>query len=344
MRDLVLVFPDGCSSERAAVSSEAAAWTALRFGIPRALTGGWRAMLARGFGREELAWFAPASLLGAAHDLESDVWIATPLHWQAGLTTVHLPADGVLRLADEEAQAWARAFAEVFGSRGLGLVPAGSAGFLLRGLGDELGDELSDDEKPPLAAETIAPATLWRLPLAEAQPRGPGSRRLRALMAEIELWLHAAPLNLARRERGVPPISSLWLWGGGAPPRDPPSRHAGSCRWDRVFADEAGVRALGRLAAVPIAGVPTNVDALLELADESVCVVVDSGAFGVLAQDAWGLDRRCLAPAARALAEGRLARLTLVGPDRAVAVSASDRYRFWRPRRSWIAALEELAA
>lgn len=290
-------------------------------------------MLARGFGREELAWFAPAALLGAAQDLEPDVWIATPLHWQAGLTTVHLPADGLLRLAPEEAEAWAQAFAQFFGSVGLGLVPTGSAGFLLRGLGDE------DEQR--LAAETVAPSMLRRLPLAQAQPTGPGSRRLRALMAEIELWLHTAPLNLARRERGEPPISSLWLWGGGVPPRDPPLRRAGTCRWDRVFGDEASVRALGRLADVPIDAVPDSVEALLELADASVCVVVDSGAFGVHAEDAWALDRRCLAPASQALADGRLARLTLVGPERAVAVRASDRYRFWRPRRSWIGALEE---
>jgi len=38
---------------------------------------------------------------------------------------------------------------------------------------------------------------------------------------------------------------------------------------------------------------------------------------------------------------GRLERITLLSADRRVTLAASDRYRVWRPRRPWLAALGE---
>jgi len=48
-------------------------------------------------------------------------------------------------------------------------------------------------------------------------PQGRDAVRWRALGNEIQMLLHGHALNQKRLEAGVPPISSLWLWGGGRP-------------------------------------------------------------------------------------------------------------------------------
>ncbi|MDD2701856.1 MAG: hypothetical protein PHH36_11555 [Sideroxydans sp.] len=49
----------------------------------------------------------------------------------------------------------------------------------------------------------------------EMMPQGRDAVRWRALGNEIQMLLHGHALNQKRLETGQPPISSLWLWGGG---------------------------------------------------------------------------------------------------------------------------------
>ncbi|MDD3433056.1 MAG: hypothetical protein PHW05_04595 [Tepidiphilus sp.] len=48
-------------------------------------------------------------------------------------------------------------------------------------------------------------------------PQGEDARRWRRLMNEIQVWLHAHPVNAERRRRGWPTLDSLWLWGNEQP-------------------------------------------------------------------------------------------------------------------------------
>jgi 2,3-bisphosphoglycerate-independent phosphoglycerate mutase len=72
----------------------------------------------------------------------------------------------------------------------------------------------------PFAAETrcTPPHDLTDKRVTDDFPRGPGSDLLNQLM-ERSLELFAPhPVNEARRRRGQPPATNLWLWGlGGAP-------------------------------------------------------------------------------------------------------------------------------
>ncbi|MFZ9709238.1 MAG: hypothetical protein ACO3CV_06290 [Steroidobacteraceae bacterium] len=321
MRDLVLVFADLFNVEwlDEGPVRGLGCW---RFEPARPIGGGWRGMLARGIGRPELEWVEPASLVSAAQPLgpASEPWLATPMHWQAGLTTVHVAGDARLRLSSAEALQWCDAFAADFGAQGLILQPAGTAGFLLSGL------EAS-------GAQTLEPTQLCRLPLAEAQPRGPGSSRLRGLMSEIELWLHEAEPNRARRARGERAVSSLWLWGGGAPPGEPPQPSAAVSRWPALFGEEATLRALARLSCCEVLPMAA-IDTLLAADAESGCAVIEADG-GAVAD----LTRDYVSIALEALTQHRLDRLTLVAQDRAVRAQRTDRWRTWRPRRRWTEAL-----
>jgi hypothetical protein len=306
VRELVLILP-GLFLPDDAVR----AFGSWRFAAPRPLKGGWRFAFARGLGREDIALASPASVVAASADLPSDAWLATPLHFVAGLTTLHLPAEGVLRLSVLEAEELAQQFARTFGTDGLALHPLADGSLLLCGL-------------PDCAAETVDPALLFSQALSSAQPSGDGAASLRALMTEIEMWLHDLPLNHRRESAGLPAIRSLWLWGGGAASPFSQASAAGQ-------------------AAVPAAPVDSH--------------WVDSN-LSVYAEDPWSraccrlvgidcapldLSAEFFAHLASELERGALSKLTLIAADRAVSLCPPDRWRWWRPRRDLRSALKEAA-
>ena len=72
--------------------------------------------------------------------------------------------------------------------------------------------------KFPAAPEllTTSPAAARRTAIRDKLPSGGDAMRFRALMNEVQMLLHEHPVNAAREARGVPPVNSLWFWGGGA--------------------------------------------------------------------------------------------------------------------------------
>ncbi|MFM8480697.1 MAG: hypothetical protein ACKOCF_05815 [Gammaproteobacteria bacterium] len=347
MRELVLVLPDFFMHAAAVPQAPpSAALTTLRFPPPRPLRGGWRGMLARGVGRADLALVDAASIIAAANAIPaanasstanvlhaaapSEAWLATPLHLMAGLKTLHFPANGILRLPPAEALELAESFAKVFGADELALQPADSAGFVL-----------SSFSAP--GAETVDPARLIGEGIETLLPSGAESAALRALTSEIEMWLHDLPLNRRRELRGEPRVSTLWLWGGGAPPRDPivATPAAPEARFSRLVADDIWVRSIARLAGLECAPLVLPLESLHEsAADDEATVCVVAPLAGVSPEI---FDREVIAPAAAALAAGRLERFAVVANDRSVSASVTDRYRFWRPLRSVFAAIADSA-
>jgi hypothetical protein len=339
VRELVLVLPDLFLRGAAPTSSAGASLTSLRFAAPRLMRGGWRGTVARGVGRDDLTLIDEASVIDAAlrldelhdddgdhgdhgdhEDIIVDAWIATPVHLMAGLKTVHFPANGVLRLSEDEASELSATFATTFGAEGLELRPAGAAGFVLRGL-------------EAVGALTVEPARLIGESLETHLPSGAGSAELRALASEIEMWLHGLPLNRRREVRGEPGISSLWMWGGGQPPRDRLRPTRAASRWSRIVTDDVWAHALGRLSSVPVSSLPKSIDEILgdiSVASDDESLLVITPVSGVEAEY---FDQAWVAPAARALREGRLGRFTVAANDRWTSVDSGDRYRVWRPKR-----------
>jgi len=183
-----------------------------RFGARSKLAAGWRGWLLAYIDRTDLAGVAPACIAAAALDpaliaglpepLMPSVtrWIATPVHLHAGLTRVHFDQRGLLRLTAAEQAILAADFAGTFGASHQTLSPLPSGEFLL-----------STPGVPPLATEEPGRAACGELD--QLMPSGTAAAPLRRLLAEIEMWLHALPLNEARRSRGQLPITALWPWG-----------------------------------------------------------------------------------------------------------------------------------
>ncbi len=47
-------------------------------------------------------------------------------------------------------------------------------------------------------------------------PRGRDARLVERWMNELQMLLHAHPVNMAREERRLPPVNLVWLWGFGS--------------------------------------------------------------------------------------------------------------------------------
>jgi hypothetical protein len=127
-------------------------------------------------------------------------WLATPVHFVAGIDTLRLHPSGLLLLSLPEQHALAGDFARVFAGSGWSLVPSGRRDLLLLG--------------PAAGALTCDPARWLGADPSGGLPAGPGAAPLKRLGAELEMWLHEHPVNQARAARGQLVATALWLWGG----------------------------------------------------------------------------------------------------------------------------------
>jgi hypothetical protein len=186
--------------------------------------------LARLFGMEGAAL---APILLAAEDIEAgpgQYFRADPVHLLAGMHSLSLLDSRHFRLAADEAQALTAALNAHF---------AGEAEFLaphpLRWYA-RLESNLRV-ETPPLdqvTAGLIEPGLI----------AGPDAATLQRLAMEIQMLLHAHPVNDAREERGEPPVNSVWFWGNGEQ-RQPKKA------FDQVLSRNFTSTALARAVGIP---------------------------------------------------------------------------------------------
>lgn len=302
-----------------------------RFGRGRSLEGSWREWAARWLGLERYAALPPASVAAAALEAPPGpvVWLAEPLHLTEGVGRFHLQRRGRLRLEPDECARLAADFTSVFDGSGLALVALPSGAFLL---GAPAGEPVRTSEPARLPAGTVA----------EALPSGAGAAPLRRLGCELEMWLHGHPLNEARRVRGQPPVSTLWIWGGGGAPAEPVPGAPGATE---VFGMEAYVAGLARLggrecrAVAPRWPYAPRVAIARALHTLEVSVELQRRPEVGLLEGLMELDRAWVEPAVRALADGSLRRLWLLANDRVWSMRARDRWRRWRRARLGLEAL-----
>lgn len=319
MRRLTLILSDLYLPEEAAhdvVPMPNFEWL-LRFANGRQSIADWRTWLA-----SELGYVAGATIPFASFAGPRDAWFATPVHLLAALDHVRLDARGVMTLASEERGAWCAAFARTFGPQ-YALHDDGVRGFFLTGL-------------KPVNLLTTDPARLLGADIAADIPRAAEAGELRRLATEIEMWLHAEPLNGARTQRGVRPVSALWLWGGGVtPPREtakPRHSHVG------FVGDEAFVAALARNAGQSMRAASQDGSELGETASlPAHLVVVLAPMSGEPRRSLADVDRLWLGGARRRLERGAL--VEVVANDSVVRVSGRPSWRIWRRRSGWAAGL-----
>jgi hypothetical protein len=357
-----------------------------RFGQRRAIEGegGWRPWLAHWLDRDDLAGVAPAVIAAdaadtpvaadasaAVHHPGSSVWVATPVHLIAGLTSLHLDRRSILRLSATDCENFANDFNHTFAGSDLLLKPLPSGDFLLHG-------------PATLIGSTTEPARALVADLEASLPKGPDAKPLKRLGVELEMWLHATPLNETRQRRGELTVSTLWLWGGGphvaSEGRTGPITSAGP---NTTLQSAATTTSADSMAAVTNGTVSPNVHLGLgfgtdpylaglwnlqggrtnalpddQLASLFASFLAEDGhaqravfvtevtpllhsnpqwtLFDALAE----LDRLYVSPAIDALRTGTVESVVLIANDMEVRVGRHDRLKFWRRRQSILTGLQ----
>ena len=180
-------------------------------------------------------------------------------------------------------------------------------------------------------------------PVKHFLPEGDDARLWQRTMNEAQIVLHNHALSRAREEAGRRAVNSVWLWGAGAldTPPQAPAPH--------VQATDPISIGLARAAGVAV-GAPDPGSAL----KQDTLVVLDAlrKPAQQLDLDTWrrgleALERDWFAPLAEAFRAGRIERLRLSAPsDRGtleLALSASERWKFWRKPYAFDALLKSIA-
>jgi len=271
---------------------------------------------------EPLPGVGAAALFAAGGDAAGSwVFVATPVHYVAEMSNVRLAPDGILALSRTEAENLSLDFNHVWHDAGVRLI-AGTSG------------ELFCVFDRPLPATTHDPGEMLDRHIEKYLPSGADAPRLRHLMSEIELWLFDHGVNRTRTAAALPPVTGLWLWGGGPKLESMP----------RVTGFAVGADPLFRLFARPAATAGARADdadlhsGAGSHAEANSAVIVVAETPGTAA---WGeVESRWLAPALEQLKKRRLARLAVSAGGRCYRITARSTLRFWRRARPWWEAFE----
>jgi hypothetical protein len=242
-----------------------------------------------------LALRATGSVQPAVAQTAAWVCLATPVHYHAELSNVRFAGDGILSIDAAEATALARDFDTVWSGAGVHLWA--------------VSNRLYCGFDAPLHVTTQDPEAARGRHLESFLAAGPDAARLRRLMSELEMWLFDHAVNQNRRKESLPPISGLWLWGGGAPLATLPVPSGGASGEDVLF------------------------DAFAAGSERVADVMVVDAAPGALGWRA--MESRWLEPTLADLRRGRIARLELSAGEKRFVLSARWRRRFWRRAKPW---------
>ena len=287
------------------------------------------AWLCRAFGvAPQPDWpVASFGLLGDGGEPGGDYWLrADPAHLETGRDHLVLAAVGHSGLTQEEAAAIAETLNRHFAADGMAFFPRQPDRWYLR------------LAQPP-ALQTFPPAAAIDRDIHDFLPNGADGMHWRSLLNEIQMLLHDHPVNEAREQRGLVPINSLWLWGGGCLPQTAvaPCNH--------VWADDPLARGLAMVSGVALAARPPHAAAWLSQAgaDGSHLLVLDQlavawskGGMASWQEALQQMERDWFAPLRQMLAQGRLAQLSLStvdGPAWEASVTRGDLWKLWRRKK-----------
>lgn len=238
---------------------------------------------------------APRLAQQAGLDARAGYWLcADPIHLEAGMNGLILHRLGADGLDQEECAALADCVAEELARAWPGArlyAPTSGRWFLKRA--------------ESLALVTHPPERVFYQGLNASLPAGRDAQALMRVMSDIQMALHAHPVNQAREAAGRLPVNSVWFWGGGGfqPTRPGP---------DRVLGGEDWVVALAGGAWEPF---PSRWPAL------------DGQVLACAPADWPSLEAGWFRPLASRLRWGRLARLRLAFADACVELTPRDMWR-----------------
>jgi len=285
------------------------------------------AWLCRSFGVEKQHdWpVAALTLLADGGSPGGDFWLlAEPVHLQLQRDRLVLADAGNLDITQEEADSLTAALSEHFADEGLSFFPTRSGHWHLR------------LTHPPAHLQTHSLETAIGRNIRNILPGGPDGKRWHSLLNEIQMLLHRHPVNEAREQRGLPPVNSIWPWGGGVLPTNL------TTHFTHIWADHALARGLAVATGTPCASVPETAVEWLSAAQAGAhhLVVLDALRTPALYGDVhlWRetllrLEKDWFWPLRQALSRDKISRLTLTafdsGQAKSFSASRTDLWKIW---------------
>jgi hypothetical protein len=195
---------------------------------------GERAQLLRYFELHPRGWpIAAITRQTDCGDATLNAWLrADPAHVRADMGSVRLLGCGELGLTPAEVEDFLKPLKPLFGDVGFPIsAPVPSRWYLM----------LPRDARIPAF---VPPADALGGDVFANMPEGSEGRRWRALLNEAQIALHNHPRNAERVAVGLPPVNSIWFWGGGVLPDNV------TCTATSVIGDDSEIRGLSKLAGV----------------------------------------------------------------------------------------------
>ncbi len=185
---------------------------------------------------------------------------------------------------------------------------------------------------PGLTLRTVSLERATAKDAYDSFPRGADARTWTALSNELQMLLHAHPLNERREQRAQLTINSVWLWGVG--------RLRGALRspFTAIYGDGCVIRGLAAASGTVCADPPDTLAVITGESESSACVVLDHR-FDDRQADAWqrgveSLERAWFTPLVAALRRGEVQRLDLSLDNGSVYRLTPRQARRWRFRRT----------
>lgn len=262
---------------------------------------------------------APLRAAGDGLDVAGSAWMcADPVELQRQPAQVMVQPD--VQCTAEEARAFCELLNAHFAPDGLRFHAPHPQRWYLRVA------EVGDVTMPTLSSAAWGDAR-------EMMPQGKDAVRWRALGNEIQMLLHGHALNQRRLSAGLPPVSSLWLWGGGAPTSIVTMLDAAGGDEPLVaFARAAGLRCFDSL--VEMLASDADQGAWLATALQAPLRLHDLYRWR---EDLIAMQRDLLQGVWQALLDGKLRSFTLEAPAAGALhrfeFKAGDRWKVWRRRQ-----------
>jgi hypothetical protein len=261
---------------------------------------------------------AALGALGEGLDAAGGWWLrADPVHMVADRDQLYLSACNALEVTRNEADELVAELNRLYAEDGWQFIAATPERWYLR-------------LPRPLAMRTVPTAVAMGCRVGEALPQGDDALLFQRAMTEIQMLLHASPVNARRSEQGLLAVNSLWFWGGG----ELPAATAQSA-WERVVANEPLVLGLARLY-----GIDTETPASTSLASAAVASRVLWQASVESLEQA---EQALFAPLLAMLKSGELAELVILLPGLGRWQIERAALRRWWQRRKPLSSLLKVA-
>jgi hypothetical protein len=262
---------------------------------------------------------APIALLGAGMPPGDDFWLsADPVHLQVNRDQLLLLAPETLSITDAEAASLCAALNRHFAADHFIFVAPQPHRWYLK-------------TAQPARIHTSSLSRVTGRNVDRMLPQGEDRLDWHRSFNEIQMVMHAHPVNEQREQRGALPINSLWFSGGGKLP------HA-STAFNSMIGSSALAHGLSKLAGIPFLATGQGIAAI---GAKEVLVELDEAANAAMRLDpsAWkqaleDLEQRWVAPLAQRLRKGRIRELVIATVDNGRSyrwsISRMNLWRLWR--------------